>query len=155
VDVDVRPHLDLFDLDGLLLLAGLSGLFLALVLEAAVVEDLGDRRLRIGGDFDEVEARFPGQFEGARYGRRPVIGALAVDQLDLADVDVLIDARPILGGRGCLVRSANGGVLLCRCGVFRSGSRRRPGTVQKESVKAGAKSTAPAGPVYRPVSKAL
>src|SRR3546814_7358622 len=40
VDVDVRPHLDLLDLDDLLLLPGLVLLLLGLVAEAAVVEDL-------------------------------------------------------------------------------------------------------------------
>ena len=48
VIVDHRAHLDLLDLDDLLLLAGLGGLLLFLIFEFAVVEDLADRRLGIG-----------------------------------------------------------------------------------------------------------
>jgi hypothetical protein len=46
--IDAGTHLDLLDLDGFLLLARLGGLFLGLELVLAVVEDLDDRRLRIG-----------------------------------------------------------------------------------------------------------
>jgi hypothetical protein len=45
VDIDIGPHLDFLDLDGLLLLAGFGGFLLRLKLEAAVIEDLGDGRL--------------------------------------------------------------------------------------------------------------
>src|SRR4029450_1984084 len=45
VCVDVRPHLDLLDLDGALLLARFGGLLLRLVFVFAVVEDLADRGL--------------------------------------------------------------------------------------------------------------
>ena len=44
VDVDIRAHLDLFDLDGALLLARLGGLFLRLIFVFAVIEDLAHRR---------------------------------------------------------------------------------------------------------------
>jgi len=54
VNVDVRPHLDLLDLDGALLLARLGGLFLRLIFVFAVVENFADRRLGIRRDLDEV-----------------------------------------------------------------------------------------------------
>jgi hypothetical protein len=54
VIIDVRPHLDLFDLDRLLLLASLGGFLLFLVFEFAVVENFSDRRVCIGRDLDEI-----------------------------------------------------------------------------------------------------
>ena len=56
--VDVRTHLDLLDLLRLLLLALLVGLFLGLIFVAADVEELGDRRVGVGRDLDQVEADF-------------------------------------------------------------------------------------------------
>ena len=58
VVVDVRTHLDLLDLLRLLLLALLVGLFLGLIFVAADVEELGDRRIGVGRDLDQVEADF-------------------------------------------------------------------------------------------------
>jgi hypothetical protein len=111
--VDVGTHLDLLDLDGLLLLAGLGGLLLALIFEPAVVHDLGDGRIVVGGDLDEIEAGLGGDLEGALDGDGTVIGALVVDQLNLADADFLVDARPVLvDRRRCFERSTNGGLLL-------------------------------------------
>ena len=61
MDVDVRAHLDLFDLDDLLVLARLGRLFLVGVFQLAEIEDLGDWRIRIGRNLDEIE---PGLFGG-------------------------------------------------------------------------------------------
>ena len=108
VDVDVRAHLDLLDLDDLLLLAGFGGFLLGLILEAAVVEDLGDRRVLIRGDLDEVHPGFAGELEGALNRHVAVILALVVDQLDRGDADFFVDAGAFLGGGGCFKRSANG-----------------------------------------------
>jgi hypothetical protein len=55
VIVDVRTHLDLFDLLRLLALALLVGLFLSLIFEAADVEELGDRRIGARADLHQVE----------------------------------------------------------------------------------------------------
>jgi hypothetical protein len=138
MDVDVRPHLYLFDFYGLLLLARLGRLLLGLVFVAAVVEDLGDRRDRIGGDLDEVEARLARQFERTRDRRGAMIGAAGVDQLNLGNPDFLVDARSVLGGRRRLEGSANGGDLLCRFIVPSGESRRNV----KKSAKGPVKSTA-------------
>ncbi len=59
--VDVRPHLDFFDLDDLLVLASFGRLLLVGVFQLAEIEDLGDRRFRIGRNLDEIE---PGLFGG-------------------------------------------------------------------------------------------
>ena len=63
VVVDVGTHLDLLDLLRLLLLALLVGLLLGLVLVAADIEELGDRRIGAGADLDQVEADFLGLLE--------------------------------------------------------------------------------------------
>jgi hypothetical protein len=54
VGVDVGAHLDLLDLDDLLVLARLCRLLLVGVFQLAQIEDLADGRIRIGSDFDEV-----------------------------------------------------------------------------------------------------
>ena len=60
VAVDVRAHLDLFDLDDLLVLACLGRLLLVGVFELAEIEDLDDWRFGIGRDLDEIQARLFG-----------------------------------------------------------------------------------------------
>jgi hypothetical protein len=113
VNIDVRPHLDFLDLDRLLLLAGLGGFLLRLVLEAAVIEDLGDGRIGIRGDLDEIKTGFDGNLQRAVDRDVAVVGSLVVDQLNFTDTDFLVDPRPVLGGcRLGSVGSANGGILL-------------------------------------------
>src|SRR5215471_15103810 len=116
VIVDHRPQLDFFDLDDLLLLARLGRLLLRLILVLAEVENLADRRDRIWGDLYKIK---PGLL---RHGQSGVdfcdalVGAVFVDELNLADADLLVDARPLLGGG--LRRSdwtTNGCSLLCCC----------------------------------------
>jgi hypothetical protein len=98
VIVDHRPQLDLFDLDDLLLFAGFGGLFLRLIFILAVIENFANRRDRIGRDLYQVEPGF------LRHGKRCIdlgdafVGTVFVDELDLADADLLVDARPLLGG---------------------------------------------------------
>jgi hypothetical protein len=98
VIVDHRPQLDLFDLDDLLLFAGFGGLLLRLIFILAEIENFANRRNRIGRDLYQVE---PGLL---RHGKRCIdlgdafVGTVLVDELDLADADLLVDARPLLGG---------------------------------------------------------
>ncbi len=58
VVVDVRTHLDLFDFLRLLALALLRRLFLRFIFVAADIEELGDRRVGVGRNLDEVESNF-------------------------------------------------------------------------------------------------
>jgi hypothetical protein len=130
VGVDVRAHLDLLDLDDLLILARLCGLFLALVLELAEIGDLADGRLGIGRDLDEVETLVLRILEGFLDRDDAAVRSIDVDQLDPGGPDVTVGARPFLDGRCGFERSANGrGLLvpmmtgvnapprrLCRCG---------------------------------------
>ena len=111
--VDHRPQLDLLDLDNLLLLARLGGFLLRLIFVFAEVENFADWRDRIRRDLDEIEPGF------LRHGNRcvdfsdAVVDAVFVDELDLADADLLVDARPILGGGlRCFHWTTNGCYLL-------------------------------------------
>jgi hypothetical protein len=110
--VDVRPHLDFFDFDDLLLLARFGGLFLALILEAAEIEDLADGRFGIRRYLDQVETGFRRDLKGPLDGNDAVIVALVINKLDFRNTDVLVDPRPVLGGRRRSKGSANGGYLL-------------------------------------------
>ncbi|MET3661780.1 hypothetical protein ABID44_002108 [Aquamicrobium ahrensii] len=110
--VDVRAHLDLFDLDDLLVLAGFRRLLLGGVFQLAQVEDLGDRRIGVGGNLNEVQPGLFGEQEGFAGGNFAAVVAVGIDKLDAGDLDVPVSARPFLGGRCCFERSANGRILL-------------------------------------------
>src|SRR6476619_477165 len=58
VNSDLRPELDLLDVDLRLVLAGNLRLLLQLVPVLPVVHDPGNRRVSLGSDFDQVEVLF-------------------------------------------------------------------------------------------------
>src|ERR1700688_3206821 len=122
VIVDHGPELDLLDLDDLLLLARLGGLLLLLVFEFAVIEDFADRGALVGDDLDEVQPLFGGDGERVADRHDAVVLALLIDQLHLANANLVIDARAVLlnGQRG-FHRETNGEGLLCL--LQRTGSR--------------------------------
>ena len=99
VVVDGRAHLDLLDLDDLLLLARLGGLLLLLVFELAVVHQLDDGRLGLRRNFDEIEAFFFRDGAGFVEADLAVFVTVVSDQKDGAGKDFFVDARPVLGGR--------------------------------------------------------
>jgi hypothetical protein len=101
MDVDGRAHLDLLDLDDLLLLAGLGGLFLLFVFVFALVHELDDGGFRFGRNLDQVEAFFFGYCAGFIDADRTVFVAVVSDQKDCAREDIFIYAGPVLGW--CLV----------------------------------------------------
>jgi hypothetical protein len=63
VIVDVGAHLDLLDLDDLLVLARLGGLLLVGVFQLAEIEYLGDRGVGVGRYLDEIQTGFLGEQE--------------------------------------------------------------------------------------------
>src|SRR5215831_14887525 len=93
VIVDAGPHLDLFDFDDLLPLAGFCRLLLLLVFVLAVVEDLGHRRRGIRRYLDKVEAGFGSAGQGIGNGDNTKILAGVVDQADFAGADIFIHPR--------------------------------------------------------------
>ena len=103
------PELDLLDLDDLLALARLGRLLLLEEAVLAEIEDLADRRGRVGDDLDQIERRLVGQLLGVGEIDDAAILSFGVDELDLDGANVAIDARPaFLRRRGCLHRTTNG-----------------------------------------------
>ena len=111
--VDHRPEFDFLDLDDFLFFAGFGGLLLLGIFVLAVIEQLDHWRGRVGRNLDEVEAGLLGEGQRFGNGNGPLVGAVLVDQVYLADTDLLVDARTLLldGLRGSH-RTANGDFLL-------------------------------------------
>src|SRR3984957_19407691 len=113
VIVDHRPQLDLLDLDDLLLLARLGGFLLRLIFVFAEIEDFADRRDRIRRDLDQIEPGLLRHGYGGADFRDALVGAVFVDELNLANADLLVDARTLLGGGlHASARATNGYSLL-------------------------------------------
>src|SRR5262249_4360597 len=93
VIIDAGPHLDLFDFDDLLPLAGFGGLLLLLVFVFAVIEDLGHRRRGIRRYLDEVETDIDGAGQGICDGNDTKVLAGMVDQADFSGADIFIHPR--------------------------------------------------------------
>src|SRR5215208_4741038 len=89
---DLRPELDLPDVDLLLVLA--RGLLLLglLVLVLRVVQDTADGRLGLGGDFHQVQLAALGVPEGLSRLHDPDLLAVLVDEAHLGDADAFVDA---------------------------------------------------------------
>ncbi len=104
--VDVRAHLDFLDLDGLLLLARLVGLFLGLILEFAVVEELAHGRLRVRRYLDQVKTCLLGHLDGFVRGNDAALFALGVYEQHGRLIDHVVYARALFRGRR-LHRSAS------------------------------------------------
>ena len=93
VRVDLRAELHLLDDGEHLVLAALTRLLGRLVLELAVVHELGHRRPRHGGDLDQVEIAFLGQPERLADGNDAHLLAVRTDQSHLWDANPVVDAR--------------------------------------------------------------
>src|SRR5205823_2558932 len=111
VIVDHGAHLDLLDLDDLLLLAGFGGLLLLLIFELAVIENLAHRRLGIGRQFDEIETGFLGQRQGLAGRYNAAVLSLLVDEADFSSLDAVIDSVSFFlgGGRSATSHGLPGG----------------------------------------------
>ena len=72
--------------------------FLLLLLELAEVHDPTDRRLLVGRNLDEIEARLPSAVEGLFRRDDPELSAIGGDHPDRRDPDLLIDAMLLLDG---------------------------------------------------------
>src|SRR5579862_6081035 len=144
VIVDHRPQFDFFDLDDFLLFARLGGFFLRLVFVFAEVEDLANRRAGVRSDLHQIEPGLLGHgYRGADFGDA-LVGAVFVYELDLANADLLVDARPLLGsGLRASDRATNGFYLLvsvatCRSqSVLRTTKQRHPRIAARQARKIG------------------
>ena len=98
--VDIRTHLDLFDVHRLLVLARFGGFLLGLILVLAIVHDLGDRRLGSGRHLNQIKTGLVGHFLRAVGRDDAYIFAFGINQADFWNVDLVIGARPFLLRRG-------------------------------------------------------
>lgn len=104
VVVDLQAETNLLDFRGALVAASLTSLDLLVVLELAVINELGDRRLRVRGHLDEIEVCLLGQVQ--RDGSRDDAHLLALraDQAYLRDANLVVntwfvaddDSNPLL-----------------------------------------------------------
>src|SRR6478736_9130644 len=92
VNSNLRPELDLLDVDRNLVLARDFGLLLLLVAVLAVVHDPRDRRIGLSRDLDEVEIPSVRIVQRLLDRLHPELAAFLVDEPDLRDADVFVDA---------------------------------------------------------------
>src|SRR4051812_11986882 len=91
VRVDLRPELDLLDLDPRLLLSGFLLTDVPLVLELAVVHDSGHGRSSLRGDLYEIQIELLRAPERILRGHDPDLGAVGSDESDLWRSDPVVD----------------------------------------------------------------
>ena len=127
---DARPVLDLFDLDGVGLLARLALTLLLLVAHLAPVHHADDRGIGVGTHLDQVEAGFVGPPAGIVEGDDAELFAVVGDQPDRALADPFIDAGFTRSGdvRISFARVGLLGAAAARSNrAIRSSGRHRPG----------------------------
>src|SRR5690606_4181515 len=100
------------DLDDLLILASLGGLFLIQIFELSEIENLRDRGIGVGGNLHQIQSRFLGDEKRFVQGKFAEVNAFGIDELDPGSPDFTVGARSLLDGCRCLERSANGSLLL-------------------------------------------
>src|SRR5918995_514818 len=105
---DLRPELDLADVDLLLVLARGLQLLVLLVLVLRVVQDAADGRLGVRRHLDEVEVAVHRLLQRFLRAHDPHLLAVLVDEPDLGNADAVVDP---------------GGVALRRLPVEASGDR--------------------------------
>jgi len=89
---DLRPELDLLDLDLELVLAGLLRPLFLFVAVLRVVHDPRHGRIRIRRDLDEVEPFLEREVECFRRRGDPDLSSVLVHETDPWDADLLVDA---------------------------------------------------------------
>ena len=92
VVVDLEAETNLLDFRGALVASRFALLDLLVVLELAVIDQLGNRRLRIGRHLDEIEVRFlcQVQCDGSRDDSHLL--AVRADQTHLGDANLVVNA---------------------------------------------------------------
>ena len=90
--VDLQTEANFLDFRGALVAARLTSLDLLVVLVLAVIDELGDRRLRVGRHLDEIEVRFlcQVQCDGSRDDSHLL--AVRADQTHLGDANLVVNA---------------------------------------------------------------
>ena len=92
VVVDLWPHLDLFEVHHVLVLAGLARATVLFVLELAVIHDAAHGRARSRRHLDEIEPLGLGHGERFSGGDHSHLLTVVPDDTNLGDADALVDA---------------------------------------------------------------
>ncbi len=91
MDADLRPELDLFELDVFLVFLGFVLFFVLFVKKLSIIHDPADRGVGLRGDLDEVEAPLAGQIQGLRDGHDTHLFFLFIDHSNLFGPNHFID----------------------------------------------------------------
>jgi hypothetical protein len=96
VIVDIDAELYFLDRDRLLMLLGLAFLLLLLVQVFPVIHDAANRRLRCGGNLDQIQVSFAGHLERFKRWQDADLLALVINHADFARSNTLICADKTL-----------------------------------------------------------
>jgi hypothetical protein len=107
VNADLRPELDLLDVDGDLVLPRELGLLLLLVAVLPVIHHPRDRWIRLGRHLDEVEVLVLRVPDCLRRGLDAELRSVLVDEADPRGADLTVDPR-VVDDRALLVESSPG-----------------------------------------------
>ena len=118
--VDLGPDADLFQLDNVLMAAGLALFAALLVAKLAEVHEPADGWHGVGRHLDKIEPSLTRHLERVKRWNDTDLLAILIDQPDLADPDALIDA--------CLDGSGNNLPPLPIAGYL-SNNRNAPGAI--------------------------
>ncbi len=124
--VGVRAELDLFDLDDLLLLAGLGFALLLFVFELAEVHDLAHGRRRVGRDFHQVQTGFIRQIHGFTRVYNTQVFAFGTDESDFWRPDTVVYTGAGVALRRRIMRSAGYGLFPSEISGCAKNRRGRP-----------------------------
>lgn len=112
MSVDVRTHLDFFDFNGFLLLAGFSRFLCSLIFVAAVIKNFADGRFGVRCDLDKVQSGLIRPVQRILNGNCAYVLSAVVNELNCWYGDFLIDSRPLLGRLYRFIWAANDRSLL-------------------------------------------
>ena len=94
--VDLRPELDLFDVDYFLVFLGLARALLLLILILAEIHDPAHRRYGRGRDLDQVQSFLLGNGQRLRRRHDAELLAVIIDYANFPNPDSFVDANTIV-----------------------------------------------------------
>ncbi len=90
--VNLEPEANFLELCIRLVTAGVTSLLSGFVLELAVIHELGNRRLGVGRNLDQVQTGFFGQSQGVFNTNDTDLFPSGSNEANLGDTDSLVDA---------------------------------------------------------------
>ena len=98
---DFRLHLDLLEVDGLLILSGRVLSFALLILEFSKIHHAAYRRIGLRGDFHQVHPGIHGLLKRIIYAQNTNLTAFSINDSDFRNVNLFVHPRTVvmLNGR--------------------------------------------------------